>query len=462
MAMGPERGQGATLQLEMVSVDELVPEDDLYRRIDALVDWGFVRPAAASYYAEALGRPSLDPVVLIKLMLAGALEGVGSMRELLRVASLRIDLRRFLGYGLGERLPAHQTVSDAHSRRFLDGALFESLFARSVSLCREHGLLEGTHLSVDGFHLEANAALASLRASLVSLAALEADPQALPPATREPGPGALASASTPPPSVPGTFPRVAEPGDVPRAPRPLNERLRSRSDPDARFRRKPGERPHLVYRGQLAVDPGRRCVVACLAERADGFEGDGLAPLLDRARFHVPELASFAADSGYAAERVWEEARRRALDAFLPPQPHMLPDPRRVPRTRSEELAGQARLRCLSPAGRLAARRRLADAEGVIGEAKLRHGLRRARCRGLPLVQIQLRLACAAINLKRLAAHSPSAASGKAAGKRSPARAGSVALAVVYDGFESCLGSQHKAERSGAITMAWTVTICLN
>ncbi|MGI8478374.1 MAG: transposase, partial [Gaiellaceae bacterium] len=186
MAMGPERGQGATLQLEMVSVDQLVPEDDLYRRIDALVDWGFVRSAAAAYYAEALGRPSLDPVVLCKLMLAGALEGVGSMRELLRVASLRVDLRRFLGYGLGERLPVHQTVSDGHSRRFLDGVLFESLLARTVALCREQGLLEGTHLSVDGFHLEANAALESMRASLHSLAALEEEAPSAPTAASEP------------------------------------------------------------------------------------------------------------------------------------------------------------------------------------------------------------------------------------------------------------------------------------
>jgi hypothetical protein len=75
-------------------------------------------------------------------------------------------LRRFLGYGLGELLPAHQTVSEAHSRRFVDGALFERLFLRIVSLCAEHELLDGTHLSVDAFHVEADAALASLRASL--------------------------------------------------------------------------------------------------------------------------------------------------------------------------------------------------------------------------------------------------------------------------------------------------------
>src|SRR4051794_33223332 len=112
-------------------------------------------------------------------MLVGALEGIDSMRELLRAASMRVDVRRFLGYGFSERLPVHQTISHAQTRRFVDAQLFERLFLRSVALCREQGLIDGTHLSVDGFHVEANAALASLRASL---AAVEPDGEAGEPA----------------------------------------------------------------------------------------------------------------------------------------------------------------------------------------------------------------------------------------------------------------------------------------
>jgi len=166
MAMGPSKGQAATLQVEMVCLDELVPVDDRLRRLDELVDWGFVRAEAAPYYAADLGRPSIDPIVLVKLMLIGALEGIDSMRELLRIASMRVDIRRFLGYGFSERLPVHQTISHAQTRRFVDAKLFERLFLRSVALCKQHGLIDGTHLSVDGFHVEADAALASLRASL--------------------------------------------------------------------------------------------------------------------------------------------------------------------------------------------------------------------------------------------------------------------------------------------------------
>jgi len=158
-------------QIAMVCLEELVAAEDRYRRIDELVGgWGFVREAARPHYSDGVGRPSIDPTVLLKLMIAGALEGIGSMRELLRVAGLRLDLRLFLGYGLGERLPAHQTISEAQTRRFADGEVFERLFLCTVALCQRHGLIEGSHLSVDGFHAEANAALGSLRASLEPVA----------------------------------------------------------------------------------------------------------------------------------------------------------------------------------------------------------------------------------------------------------------------------------------------------
>lgn len=77
MAMGAERGQEKALQIEMVCLDDLVGEDDVYRRLDHVVDWRFVREAAAPYYAASVGRPSVDPIVLVKLMPADALRDDG-------------------------------------------------------------------------------------------------------------------------------------------------------------------------------------------------------------------------------------------------------------------------------------------------------------------------------------------------------------------------------------------------
>ena len=419
MAMGAVRGQESTLQVAMVCLDELVPEDCRYRRLDGLIDWSFVREAAGPYYADEVGRPSIDPIVLVKLMIVGALEGIGSTRELVRQAGMRLDLRRFLGYGLSERLPVHQTLSHAHTRRFVDAALFERLFLRSLELCEQHGLVEGTHISIDGFHAEADAALASLRASLALAAAPEGDAGG----DADPGEGAAAAAELALDEPAGGRPggerpalRLAEPRSGPTPKRRSSNRTSvSVTDPEAKLRGKPGQRPHLVYRGQVAVDRKQRVIVACLGERADGYEGDAVEPLLDRARFVLPELESVGADSGFAAERVWLAAERRRVTAFIPPQPTMLPKAGEEPTTEAQRQALAARTRCKSPAGIAAHRQRMADAEGVIGELKNQGTAARAQRRGSPHYHVQLLLNCAAVNCKRLADHAPQAQSGVAA-----------------------------------------------
>jgi len=418
--MGPAKGQAATLQIGMVCVDELVPADDRLRRIDGVVDWEFVRGEAARYYAQEVGRPSIDPIVLVKLMLVGAMEGIGSMRELLRVAGLRVDIRRFLGYGLHERLPVHQTISHAQTRRFVDANLFERLFLRSVALCCEHGLIDGTHLSVDGFHVEANAALASLRASLTPVEDEQAREGAGAPAGaneddgdgrgEDPGVGAETSR----PQLRLVEPRM---GSTPKR-KSSNATSASRSDPDAKLRHKPGQRPHLVHRGQVAVDPKARCVVACLGEQADGHEGDALVPIIERARFAVPKLESVGTDQGYAAERVWNAVGALGVLAYVPPQRTMLPAPGEEPKTSAQAAAKAARERCKTPAGVWSYVQRMGDAEGVVGELKRQHGLDRARSRGTPLLHVQLLFGCTALNLKRIAAQIGRAASGAAAGPR--------------------------------------------
>ena len=442
MAMGEARTKEPTRQIAMVCLEELVPGDDRYRRIDAMVsDWGFVREAARPYYSEGIGRPSVDPTVLLKLMLAGALEGIGSTRELLRVADLRLDLRLFLGYGLGERLPAHQTISEAQTQRFADGDVFERLFLRTVALCKQHGLIEGSHLSVDGFHAEANAALRSLRASLepiVGEAAGECEPEQAP--------------APEPPQL-----RLAEPrsGPTPRR-KATNATVASTSDPDARLKGKPGQRPHLVYRGHVAVDPKKRCVAGCLGERAEGHEGDALAPLLDRARFVLPELASVGADQGFAAERVWQNTAERAIVAHIPPQKTMLPREGREPRTNAQRLALAAKERARSDAGVWAYRRRMADAEGVIAELKNLHGLDRVRCRGTPAFHVQLLLGCTAINLKRLAKHAPTAHQGVAAARKT------APTAPTSDDRRLDPAAQRPSSRFSRHQLVWTVKLCLN
>jgi len=446
MAMGAVKGQSATLQIEMVCVDQLVPEDDRLRRLDALVDWGFVRVEAAPYYAaeDLGGRPSVDPIVLVKLMLVGALEGVDSMRELLRVAGLRMDIRRFLGYGFSERLPVHQTISHAQTRRFVDATLFERLFLRSVALCKEHGLIDGTHLSVDGFHVEADAALDSLRASLTPIDG-DGDGD---------GDGFTQSLDDGDAGRPMLALADPRPGPPPKR-RSSNQTSVSMTDPDAKLRGKPGQRPHLMHRGQIAIDPKARCVVACLGERATGHEGDALGPIIDRARFAVPELVSVGADQGFAGEQAWADVAQRGVIAFVPPQRTMLPQPGAQPHTTAKQAAVAARERCKTAKGIWAYQRRMCDAEGGVAELKNEHGMDRARCRGTSLFHVQLLLASTALNLKRLTARQP-AAEGAAAGAAS--------AEIIALGASQPAAHSHHATPTATphAAMTWTITLSMN
>ena len=156
-----------TRQVQMVCLDDLVPVDDDLRRIERLIDWDHVRRTAERFYRPGgAGRPGLDPAVLVKLALVLAWRGLPSMRATLQVAGTDVSIRRFLGFGLTERLPDHSTFSHAQTKRFADSSVFEQLFTAVLGQCTQAGLVGGRRLLVDATHIEADAALKSLRAEL--------------------------------------------------------------------------------------------------------------------------------------------------------------------------------------------------------------------------------------------------------------------------------------------------------
>ena len=372
MAIAIRTGE-QTRQVQMVCLDELVPDDDVLRRVERLVSWEQVRATAEPFYSD-FGRPGVDPVVLVKVFLVVAVRGTDSMRETLRVANVDLSVRRFLGYGLTEALPHHATFSYAQCVRFANSTVFEQLFTQVLASCRDAGLLDGSRLIVDATHVEANAALKSLRAELEVID----------------GSGEGAGNEKPAPDRPKLA--LAEPrtGSTPKR-KASNATAVSSSDPDAKLRYKPGHRPHLVHRAQVATDPKNRVIVAVHAERATGHEADSLPVIIDRARWLKHRVDELVADAGYASKSVYESLEQAGITAFIPPQPNMRHSPHGL----------AARARCKSPTGVGAAVDRITHGEGAISEMK-RHGAGRARSRGTRKLQMQLLLAATAINLKRL------------------------------------------------------------
>src|SRR4051794_41296848 len=159
-----------TRQMQVVCVDDLVPADDDLRRIEALVDWGQVRRTAEPFYRPGgAGRPGIDPAVLVKLALVLAWRGLPSMRETLRVAATDVSIRRFLGFGLTERLPDHSTFSHAQTKRFADSSVFEQLFTAVLRRCTEAGAGGGRRVGGGGAPNQAGAAVERPRARLLPL-----------------------------------------------------------------------------------------------------------------------------------------------------------------------------------------------------------------------------------------------------------------------------------------------------
>lgn len=232
------------------------------------------------------------------------------------------------------------------------------------------------------------------------------------------------------------------------------------------MRGKPGQRPHLVHRAQIAVDPQARCVVACLGETADGHEGDALAPIIQRAGFACPQLESVGADQGFAGEQVWKDVAALGVIAFVPPQRTMLPAAGRAPKTDAKREALAARARCKTPAGIWAHIRRMCDAEGGVAELKNDHGLDRARCRGTSLFHVQLLLGCTAINVRRLASRGE-APSGQAAGPATAHMAvddGASQASAANRTAHNDLARDHTARLPiiPAARATWTITLSMN
>ena len=138
-------------------LEDQVPENHLLRLIDKHISFEFVRERLRSSYSDS-GRPSIDPELLLRILLIGYLYGLSSERKLVEELRMHLAWRWFTGLGFDQEIPHHSTFSKNRHERFQESKLFEELFEQIVRQCVEVGLVQGKHLSVDGSFVEANAA----------------------------------------------------------------------------------------------------------------------------------------------------------------------------------------------------------------------------------------------------------------------------------------------------------------
>ena len=137
-------------------IEDQVPENHLLRLIDRHVSFEFVGETLRDSYSET-GRPSIDPEVLLRILLLGYLYGITSERKLVDELRMHLAWRWFTGLGFDQEVPEHSSFSKNRHGRFQQSNLFQELFERIVEQCIRAGLVKGENMSVDGSLILANA-----------------------------------------------------------------------------------------------------------------------------------------------------------------------------------------------------------------------------------------------------------------------------------------------------------------
>jgi transposase len=418
-------------------LSSFIPDDHILKQVDKVLDLSWLRDEVKDLYCTDNGRPGIDPEAAVRLMLAGFFQGVVHDRKLMREAQVNIAIRWFAGYRLDEKLPVHSSLTKIRQRWGSDR--FKQIFLKTVQSCIDANLVSGETVHVDATLIRADVSWESLTTEHAETVIKENDLEAQEPKKRR--------------------------GPRKRPPKPVK---RSTTDPDATMTTSSHtHRMEPFYKQHGAVDDACGVIVDVDITTGQTSEGSQLPDQIERIESNTgKEIKTLSADAGYAHGKNYEHLEKKNIDAIIPPQKENN-NPKRLPirlfkydaknkivkcpagktlTRRTENKQGwfyrsrakdcrhcQLRKRCLGENVKsrsimisngyealLRARRRRLKSdenfrktysrhkwkiEGMHGEAKTQHGLRRAVRRGLANVAIQAYLTAAVINLKRLTAY---------------------------------------------------------
>jgi transposase len=142
-----------------INLDSLVPEDNFLRRLDKLVSFDFVREITKDYYSHT-GKPSIDPIVLVKMLLIGYLFDIRSERKLVEEISLNLAYRWYIGYDLDEEIPNHSVFSKARKR--FGKKIFSQIFEEILNTAINYGMVSKESVLIDSSIVRADASIQSM------------------------------------------------------------------------------------------------------------------------------------------------------------------------------------------------------------------------------------------------------------------------------------------------------------
>ena len=155
MKMLNKRVEANRNQIGMFCIEDLVPANHVLRKIEKAIGFSFIYELVKDKYCEDNGRPSIDPVVLFKIVFIQYLFGIRSMRQTIREIEVNIAYRWFLGYDLTEKIPHFSTFGKNYSRRFADSDIFEQIFSKILLEAVNCRYVDPSVVFIDSTHIKA-------------------------------------------------------------------------------------------------------------------------------------------------------------------------------------------------------------------------------------------------------------------------------------------------------------------
>ncbi len=284
-----------------VHLDNLVPQDNFYRKLDQVLDMSFLYKETAPYYGTE-GQESIDPVVFFKMCMVGYLNNINSDRRLIEYCSNCLDVRLFMRYDIDESLPWHSTIS--RTRQLFGEEIFLNLFRKILSLCVEKGMIRGKRQAIDSAFVKANASLDSL----IEKEVIE-DVKAYCDELNEGSEYKLTLSK-----------QEKKQENKPRT--TLNSIHYSPTDPDARISVKPGKATHLNFFGQIAVDDSHHVITGAMADFADKRDSQCLPGILGQTIENLKGneilIDQIVADTGYSSAEALRFCHQNNINAYIP------------------------------------------------------------------------------------------------------------------------------------------------
>jgi transposase len=144
-----------------VNVERLIPAGHLLRRVDRVLKLDFLYELTAPLYSESRGRPSVDPEVFVRMVLLQALYNIDSDRQLCEEIGFNLAYRWFCRLSLSDDVPDHSSITKIRDR--LGEEIYQKIFDHVISQCKEAGLVKGERILADGSHIQANASIYAMK-----------------------------------------------------------------------------------------------------------------------------------------------------------------------------------------------------------------------------------------------------------------------------------------------------------